>query len=130
LITWLVGPVVRKAGLPSSLQAGFACLADGLAPRLRRADRPLIADTADASVRVAKHARNSMGCAPGPGPSIDSPHRRQSGRGMFDLYSDRSATPGDPLVFAVVGLNGGAVGFRRWRGGWNVHAGNGSRCLW
>ena len=60
LITWLVGPVVRKAGLPSSLQAGFACLADGLAPRLRRADRPLIADTADASVRVAKHARNSM----------------------------------------------------------------------
>jgi len=66
LITWLVGPVVSKAGLPSSLQAGFGCLADGLVPRLRHADRPLIADTADtadtadASVRVAKHARNSM----------------------------------------------------------------------
>ena len=46
-----------------------------------------------------------------------------------DVGSDRSATPGDPVVFAVVGLNAGAVGFRRWRG-WNVHAGNGSRCLW
>jgi len=33
-----------------------------------------------------------------------------------DVGSERSATPGDPLVFAVVGLNGGAVGFRRWRG--------------
>ena len=61
LITWLVGPVVRKAGRPGSLQAGFACLADGLVPRLRdHADRPLTADTAGTSVRVAKHARGSM----------------------------------------------------------------------